>query len=50
MTEIPLAAESIGPLAVDLLDSNLIYARFAISDEERSVHKPFKVGVAGGGR
>lgn len=48
MTEIPLVAESIGPLAVDLLDSNLIYARFAISDAERSVNKPFKVGVVGG--
>jgi aspartate racemase len=48
MTEIPIVAESVGPLSVDMLDSNLVYAQFAVSDDYRSIHKPFKVGVVGG--
>jgi aspartate racemase len=48
MTEIPLVAESLGPLAVDLLDSNLVYAQFAVAGGHGQVNKPFKVGVVGG--
>jgi aspartate racemase len=48
MTEIPIVAESIGPLAADMVDSNLVYAQFAVSGDYRSLNKPFKVGVVGG--
>jgi aspartate racemase len=48
MTEIPMVSDSLGPLEVDLLDSNLIYAQFAASGDFHSNIKPFKVGVVGG--
>lgn len=48
LTEIPIVAEAVGPLPVPLVDSNLVYAQFAVSGAYRSPSKPFKIGVVGG--
>ncbi|WGS51333.1 amino acid racemase [Paraburkholderia sp. D15] len=48
LTEIALVAESMGPLTVPLLDSNLAYAQYAVSGRYALPETPFKVGVVGG--
>lgn len=48
LTEIPIVAEAVGLLPVPLVDTNLVYAQFAVSGAHRSPRKPFKIGVVGG--
>ncbi|GAB3627604.1 hypothetical protein GCM10027419_24550 [Pandoraea terrae] len=48
LTEIALVAAEIGPLPVPLVDSNLVYAQYAVSGQYASPETLFKVGVVGG--
>ncbi|MGF6768133.1 aspartate racemase [Paraburkholderia sp. GAS199] len=48
LTEIALVADSMDPLTVPLLDSNLIYAQYAASGRYALSEARFKVGVVGG--
>ncbi|MEN8502531.1 MULTISPECIES: aspartate/glutamate racemase family protein [Paraburkholderia] len=48
MTEIALVAEEMGPLKVPLVDSNMAYAQYVVSDRSSSPDTVFKVGVVGG--
>jgi aspartate racemase len=48
MTEIALVADEIGPLGVPLVDTNLAYAQYVVSDGYGTPAHAFKVGVVGG--
>jgi len=48
MTEISLVADRIGTLCVPIVDSNLVYAQYAVAGQCVSRERGFKVGVVGG--
>ncbi|KML19826.1 MULTISPECIES: aspartate/glutamate racemase family protein [Burkholderia] len=48
LTEIALVAGELGPQRVPLIDSNLVYAQYAVSAPGGSRAPTFKVGVVGG--
>jgi aspartate racemase len=48
MTEIGLVTEQIGPLSVPIVDSNLVYAQYAVAGQYDNRRRVFKVGVVGG--
>jgi aspartate racemase len=48
MTEIGLVADRIGPLRVPLVNSNLVYAQYAVAGQYEDRERVFKVGVVGG--
>ncbi|MFM0741125.1 amino acid racemase [Paraburkholderia xenovorans] len=48
LAEIGLVASALGPLEVPLIDSNLVYARYAASARFPQPRRGFKVGVVGG--
>ncbi|RKT99410.1 aspartate racemase [Burkholderia sp. Nafp2/4-1b] len=48
LTEIALVADEIGPQRVPLVDSNLAYARYAVSGQPAARAATFKIGVVGG--
>lgn len=48
LTEIGLVADEIGPLEVPVIDSNMIYAQYILSAQEKASATVFKVGVVGG--
>jgi len=48
VTELPIVLDALGDLSVPILDSNLIYAQYAVSGDFAMRAKPFKVGVVGG--
>ncbi|WP_322083706.1 aspartate/glutamate racemase family protein [Burkholderia sp. BCC1972] len=48
LTEIALVADALGPQRVPLIDSNLVYAQYAVSAPGGSCAPTFKVGVVGG--
>ena len=48
MTEVALVADEIGPLGVPLVDANLAYAQYVVSEGYGSPSHAFKVGVVGG--
>ncbi|MPV55043.1 aspartate racemase [Burkholderia sp. HI2761] len=48
LTEIALVADEIGPRRVPLVDSNLAYARYALTGQPDSRAAAFKIGVVGG--
>jgi len=48
LTEVSLVVEALQQHDIPVLDSNLIYAKYAVSSSYDSIVKPFKVGVVGG--
>jgi aspartate racemase len=48
MTDIGLVADRIGPLCVPIVESNLVYAQYAVAGQYDSRDRMFKVGVVGG--
>jgi len=48
MTEVGLVADQIGPLCVPVVDSNLVYAQYAVAEQYDGRDRKFKVGVVGG--
>jgi aspartate racemase len=47
-TEIPIALEALTERAIPVIDCNLVYAQYALADDEGGHPRPFKVGVIGG--
>ncbi len=49
LTEIPIVIDDLrGQSSAPIIDSNQVYASYAIDHEERGAAKPFKVGIVGG--
>ncbi|SDI18289.1 amino acid racemase [Paraburkholderia phenazinium] len=48
IAEIGLVADQIGPLCVPIVDSNLVYAQYAVAGQSDTRYRMFKVGVVGG--
>ncbi|WP_144151770.1 aspartate/glutamate racemase family protein [Paraburkholderia sp. BCC1885] len=48
VTEIGLVLDRIGPLRVPVVDSNLVYAQYAVTGQYDKRERAFKVGVVGG--
>lgn len=47
-TEIPVALDAVTERAVPIVDCNLVYAQYALSEASGGRARPFKIGVIGG--